>query len=451
MATGPATEPDASLMTTSEVTGPSSSSSTGLTTGPTTAIILKGYPRLSETFIAQEIRALERAGLAARIISLRHPTDRETHPIHDEIIASVSYLPEYLYQEPARVARAWRVARCLPGYAQAFQSWRRDLRRDPTPNRVRRFGQALVLATELPSSIKRLHAHFLHTPASVTRYASMMTGLPWSVSAHAVDIWTTPAWELSEKLDSCDWAVTCTKNNTNYLRDLCATPEKISLSYHGIDLGRFAAAEVQHTERDGRDFTDPVVILSVGRAVEKKGYEVLLSALAALPHELSWRLVHIGGGALQTRLQQQAQRLGIGDRIRWLGAQPHSRVLSHYRVADVFVLASRIASNGDRDGLPNVLMEAQSQGLPCVSTDVSAIPELIIDAETGLLSAPDDSAQLARNIQALITSPVRRRALGEAGSRRVRGEFDFQHCIASLLEKFELSPKIPDTPATKVA
>ena len=174
------------------------------------AFVLKGYPRLSETFIAQEILALERRGLDILIVSLRHPTDKTVHPVHRQIAAGRLYLPEYLYQEPLRVWRGWRRASRLPGYRAARRVWLADLRRDRTPNRIRRFGQALVLAAELPGDIGRLHAHFLHTPASVARYAAMLRGLEWSVSAHAKDIWTTPDWEKREKLADAAWAVTCT-------------------------------------------------------------------------------------------------------------------------------------------------------------------------------------------------------------------------------------------------
>ena len=142
------------------------------------AFILKGYPRLSETFIAQEIAALERRGLDILIVSLRHPTEARRHRLHDAIRAAVLYLPEYLLLEPLRVLRAWWKIRKTAAYAAARRLWLRDLARDPTPNRARRFGQALVLAAELPADVKHLHAHFLHTPASVTRYAAALLGLP---------------------------------------------------------------------------------------------------------------------------------------------------------------------------------------------------------------------------------------------------------------------------------
>src|SRR5258708_11471224 len=144
------------------------------TGGGRVAFVLKGYPRLSETFIAQEILALERRGLDILIVSLRHPTDKAIHPVHRQITAECLYLPEYLYQEPLRVWRAWRKARRPPGYKAARRSWLADLWRDRTPNRIRRFGQALVLAAELPADIDRLPAPFIHTPASVARYAAMI-------------------------------------------------------------------------------------------------------------------------------------------------------------------------------------------------------------------------------------------------------------------------------------
>jgi hypothetical protein len=189
----------------------------------TVGFVLKGYPRLSETFIAQEILALEQRGVEIQIISLRHPTDTHLHPIHDDISAPVNYLPEYLHDEPVRVARAYWKARGLPGYDKAARLWRRDLARDFTRNRVRRFGQACVLATELPAEIRQLHAHFLHTPASVARYAAIMLGLPWSCSAHAKDIYTSPEWELREKLADCHWLVTCTATNATYLSRLATS------------------------------------------------------------------------------------------------------------------------------------------------------------------------------------------------------------------------------------
>ncbi len=409
---------------------------------PSIAVILKGYPRLSETFIAQELHALEQRGLHLHFFSLRHPTDSSVHPVHREIKAPVTYLPEYLHNEPARVWRAWRAAAKLPGYKKARAAFLRDLVRDLTPNRIRRFGQACVLASELPGGITQLYAHFLHTPASVTRYAALMTGLPWSASAHAKDIWTTPEWEKREKLAELAWLVTCTEVGRDHLAGLAPQPDKVGLVYHGLDFERFTSnggdtpCDTPLSNRDGSAAADPVVLLSVGRAVEKKGYDDLLNALTRLPKDLQWRLVHIGGGKLKEKLRALGQQLGIDDRIEWLGAQPQEVVLEHYRKADLFVLASRIGKDGDRDGLPNVLMEAQSQAIACVSTAVSAIPELIRNGETGLLVAPENPPELAAALQGLITDPARRAQLANAGCQRVRREFTMGRGIDALVSRF---------------
>lgn len=400
------------------------------------AFVLKGYPRLSETFIAQEILGMERRGLDITIISLRHPTDKTTHPIHDEIKAPVLYLPEYLHQEPARVLRGWRRVRRLPGYAKARRAWISDLKRDPSRNRLRRFGQACVLAAELPDGFTRLHFHFLHTPASVTRYAAIMRGLPWSGSAHAKDIWTSPDWDLRDKLAEADWVVTCTASGADHLTSLAADPARVMLQYHGLDLNRFPSPPDRERGEDGSDSERPVTLLSVGRAVAKKGYDDLIEALGALPRGLAWRMVHIGGGGLSNDLKARAEAVGIGARIDWRGARPQGDVLAALGEADLFVLASKIAGDGDRDGLPNVLMEAQSQRVCVIATAVSAIPELIQDDETGVLVSPSDPAALARALEALIRNPSRRAALASAGEARVREAFDADRHLDDLADLF---------------
>jgi glycosyltransferase involved in cell wall biosynthesis len=419
--------------------------------GGRVAFVLKGYPRLSETFIAQEILALEQLGLEIEIVSLRHPTDRATHPVHDQIRAPVRYLPEYLRDEVRRVFDAWRRVRLLPAYRAARRAWLADLVRDPTPNRIRRFGQAVVLAAELAPDIHHLHAHFLHTPASVARYAAMLRGRPWSVSAHAKDIWTSPAWEKRDKLGSAQWAVTCTQFGCAHLAALAPSPDKVALSYHGLDLDRFAPpahASGGDESADGSDPARPVTLLSVGRAVEKKGYDDLLAALALLPADLAWRLVHIGGGALAKRLKRQAVRLHIDGRIEWRGARPQPEVLAAYREADLFVLAAKIGKDSDRDGLPNVLMEAQSQRLACVATRLPGIGELIEDGRTGELVPPGNPRALAASLESMIRDPARRRRLAAGGEARVRREFDMQRGITVLAALFGLPEQQPETDRT---
>lgn len=404
-----------------------------------TAIILKGYPRLSETFIAEEMLALERHGLEFLIVSLRHPTDADMHPVHRKISARVLYLPEYLYREPGRVIAAWRIVRRLGAYKSALWAFLKDLVRNPSPNRVRRFGQALVMAAELPASIRHLHAHFLHTSASVSRYAAMILGLKWSVSAHAVDIYTTPKWEIREKLADMDWLLTCTDANLRYLSELTEQAHKINLAYHGTDVARFAGAGTRPRDIDGGRVDDPVRILSVGRLVAKKGYPDLLRALAKLPDGLNWRFTHVGGGGDLAQLQGLAKDLGLDGRVSWLGAMGQDAVIEAYAAADIFALASRIAVNGDRDGLPNVLVEAAAAGLPVVATKVSAIPELIEDGVNGLLAEAGDVTAIAAALERLIREPDLRQNLGAAAARRAADYFDFGNCIETVLPHFGLT------------
>ncbi|HUT50790.1 MAG TPA: glycosyltransferase family 4 protein [Alphaproteobacteria bacterium] len=400
--------------------------------------MLKGYPRLSETFIAQEILGLERRGLDIRIVSLRRPTDAKRHPVHDEIKAPVRYLPEYLHDEPGRLARAWRRSRRLPGYRAARAAWLKDLRRDFTRNRIRRFGQAMVLAGEIGPEVGHLHAHFLHTPASVTRYASLMTGLPWTCSAHAKDVWTTPAWEIADKLRTLDWLVTCTEAARAHLAALAPDPQTVRLVYHGLDFGRFPPPPGRDDGKtDGSLPAPPAALLSVGRIVPKKGFDILIEALGALAH-LNWRWVHIGGGDRRA-LEARAQALGIAERIVWRGAQAQRAVLAALGKADIFVLPSRIAGDGDRDGLPNVLMEAQSQALVCLSSDVSGIPELIEDGATGVLVPPGDPAALAGALAHLIDDPGLRARLGSAGLHRLQARFGQDAGLDKLAALFGLA------------
>ena len=395
------------------------------------AIVVKGWPRLSETFIAQELVALEEAGLRFDIWSLRHPTDTKTHPLHDRLQARVRYLPEYLRDDPERVAAAQEAAKAMPGYDAAWEVFQQDLVRDDTPNRRRRFGQACVMAHELPAETRGIYAHFLHTPSSVARYAAILRGLPWSFSAHAKDIWTSPEWELREKLDPAShgaaFGATCTDFNAQHLRSLSTAPDRIDLVYHGLDLARFP----EPPTRVQRAKSDPFQMMSVGRMVEKKGFDNLIDALALLPNELDWHWTHIGGGDLSEPMKARAETHGINDRITWRGACDQPEVIAAMRAADLFVLPSRIAKDGDRDGLPNVLMEAASQKLPLLSTPVSAIPEFITSGTTGVLS-DDAPAALAEAMQRFAEDPSLGPRLAEAAHERLHAEFTMAPGIRQL-------------------
>ena len=409
--------------------------------------VLKGYPRLSETFIAEEILGLERRGFDIRIVALRRPTDDRIHPVHRDIRAPVAYLPEYLHDAPLRVLGAWWRVRRRPGYGAARRQFLADLRRDPTRNRFRRFGQALVLADEMPEDAAHVHAHFIHTPASVVAYAALLAGLPWTCSAHAKDIWTSADWDLAGKLAAARWTVTCTRTGRDRLDALSPPDRPVRLNYHGLALDRFRPLPLLRPRRDGSDPDDPVRLLAVGRAVEKKGFDLLVEALSRLPRDRHWRLVHVGGGPALAGLKASAAAAGIAERIAWLGPRDQAAVLDHYREADLFVLPCRVTGDGDRDGLPNVLVEAQSQGLACLSTEVGGVPELIEDGVNGRLVPPDDPGALAEALGALIADPDRRRALGRAGQQRVARDFDSAASLDALARLFRGGGAVVDQAA----
>lgn len=400
------------------------------------AVVVKGWPRLSETFIAREVLALEELGLDLLIVSLRRPTDPAVHDLHRAVRARVLYLPEYLHDEPLRVLRGLVACLRLPGFGRTFVAWLRDLVRDPTANRGRRFGQALVLAAELPADRDWLHVHYLHTPASVGRYAAMLRGLPFSLSAHAKDIWTTPDWEKREKLAECAFAVTCTRAGFRHLAAL-APPGRVALVHHGLDLDRFPPPQ-RAPGPDGSDPRAPLVIATVARAVAKKGLDLLVDALARLPADLHWRFVHIGGGSELDALRARTRALGLDARVEWRGPGDSRQVLELLREADLFCLPARIAPDGDRDGLPNVLLEALSQRLAVVATPVGAIGELVEDGVTGLLVPPEDPEALAQAILRLARDPALRRRLGDAGRARVERDFRFEDHITRLARHFGL-------------
>jgi glycosyltransferase involved in cell wall biosynthesis len=405
------------------------------------AVIMKGYPRLSETFIAQELLGLERRGFAIDIWALRRPTDSALNAQNREVKATPRYLPEYLYQEPLRVMQGLVHAMKLAGWWRMLRVFLRDLRRDLTANRIRRLGQACVLARELDPSIRHLHVHYLHTPCSVVRYAALLTGRSFSFSAHAKDIWTTPEWERREKIADAEWGVTCTRQGFDELSRVARPQDqaRLALVYHGVDPARMPKAPDARPARDGSDPKDPVHLLSIGRLVGKKGFDTLLSALASLPASLAWRATIIGTGELKAKLRRRTEELGLAGRIRFAGAVAQDQVVAALRAADLFVLACREGEKGDRDGLPNVILEAASQGLAILSTHFAAVPEFVGNGKEGLLVPPEDAQAFGLALAALIRDPARRAGLGRAAAEKYATAFSFAAGLATIAERLEAS------------
>ena len=399
---------------------------------PAVCVVVQGWPRISTTFIAQELVGLEREGVRLWLASFGR-ADELKHSIHSQLRAPVYRLPSAL-SNPLSVASAWRKVRGRPGFARALKLFRSDFAQDRSPRRLNDFGRGIMLAAHMPGDVGLIYAHFIKSAGSIARYAAAILDLPLAASAHAKDIWTTPEWDKRAKLSQMEWLTTCTGPGAEYLASLAPKANHVHLIRHGLSFDRFPADPPLRPGRDGSG--EPVEIMTVGRAVEKKGFDLLLQALSELPKELAWRLHHVGYGELMDDLKRQAESLGIADRVVWHGPQEQAAVIALYRSSDLFVLPAREAANGDRDGLPNVLMEAQSQALACLSTDFSAIPELIVDGETGVLVPPGDAVSLRSALDRLIRSPDERRRLGMAGFQRVRGEFEAESGIreiASLL------------------
>lgn len=390
---------------------------------PVLVMVLKGYPRISETFISNEILLLEAMGFKVRIASMRDPRETLRHASIYRIKADVVYLPEYI--RPALAALLYeniRAALAAPaGYLRAARLMFRHFCRTGKSATIKHLLQAGFLCRRAlaPGEPAHLHAHFAHSPTSVAVYAGLISGLPISFTGHAKDVWTQDPVRLAEKIGRAAFVVTCTKANADYLRRLSANRTPVFAVYHGIDLALFDGAGARPAP------APPWRILTVARLTAKKGLDTVLSALGRLAAAgVAFTYDLVGEGEDRAALAAKARKCGIADRVTFHGAMPHERVLDLYRQAHAFVLGCRVLPNGDRDGVPNVLVEAMAMGLPVAATAVSALPELVRHEETGLLCPPDDPAALAENIRRLLDDGPLRERLVAAGREAVARDFD---------------------------
>lgn len=405
------------------------------TAPPALGMILKGYPRISETFISNEILLLEKLGFRIHLFSMRRGRENFTHRSVEQISAPVDYLPETLLRPLPRLLRhnlalaARAPHRYRGALMKAWNRWRRT-RKSATWKHLLQAGY--LTARLLPNaSVAHLHAHFAHSPASVAMFTSLLSGVPFSFTAHAKDIYTSDPRQLREKMALSDHVVTCTEYNRRFLLDLAgAGAPPVRCVYHGIDTSRFTT----DGEPD-RGAAPPYRLLTVARLVEKKGLPTVYRALGIL-RDRGVRFKHtlIGDGDERRSVLGVIGQLGLDDVCEWLGTQPHHIVRRHYRQAHVFVLACRVASNGDRDGIPNVLLESMAMGTPVVATTVSAIPELIDSEKTGLLVPPEDPRRLAAAVERLLTDGALRTKVIGAARQRVRQDFDNRRLIRDLAD-----------------
>jgi glycosyltransferase involved in cell wall biosynthesis len=402
---------------------------------PVLGMVLKGYPRISETFISNEILLLEELGVPVHIFSMRRGRESFTHESVARIRAGVDYLPETFLRHAHRLLSnnlclaLRRPRRYMAGWAVA----RRRFLRTRNPASLRHFLQAGYLVNRcLPGrGVAHLHAHFAHSPTSVALYASELSGLPFSFTAHAKDIYTSEAVQLREKIARSRFVVTCTEYNRRHLSELAAgLPTPIHRVYHGIDTALFANGSAARPTP-----SPPFQLLTVARLIQKKGIPTVLRAVKQL-HESGVRLTYtlIGDGQDRDRTLGCAGQLGLGSVFRWLGTQPHHVVLEHYRRADLFVLGCEVAEDGDRDGVPNVLFESMAMGVPVVATDVSGIPELVESGRTGLLIPPRQPQALADAMLTMLTDDGLRQRVIPAARDRVLRDFDHRALVGKLAE-----------------
>ncbi len=398
------------------------------------AYLLKRFPRLSETFILHEILELERQGVDLCIFSVLNPGEEMAHADVASVRAAVRYLPvgrlgawPFLHAHLRLLCRDPR--RYLATATQALR-WRN---RAAAKHFVRAGWLALALER---AGVTHLHAHFAHGPAATAYFVHLLTDLPYSITAHAKDIYTSPPNLLAIKMRAARFVVTCTEYNRDYLAGVAGGDAgHIHRIYHGLDLRKFSlTGHSPDSDRSG----DIPVILAVGRLVEKKGFSYLIEATRLLidgGHDVRLRI--IGGGELRDALQSQIDAAGLQERVTLLGARPQEELIGLYREATVFALPSIVLENGDRDGIPNVLVEAMRLGLPVVSTAVSGIPELVKDGETGLLVPPRDTVALSSALARLLTDADLRTRLTAQAAQHVTAAFDLAANAARLRALFE--------------
>lgn len=409
--------------------------------------VLKVYPRLSETFIVNEILELERQGARVTVFSLRLPHEGRFHEKLARVAADVVYLPAMTTHDLAAFAveRAAELAPVRMRLGGAL--W--DILASGEVRRIKHFSQAVALHLEATQrGVRHLHAHFATSSTAVAALASELSGIPFSFTAHAKDIYLD-AHDLSlleDRLRRARFAVTVCDANLRHLREEFGGTGRVERIYNGLDLEELRPSVT-------RTATAVPVILGVGRLVPKKGFDTLVEACAGLVKEgASFRCRIVGDGAERAVLENKVRAVGLERHVELTGACPNGAVHRMMAEADVVALPCRVAEDGNRDALPTVLLEALALGTPAVSTPVTGIPE-ILGNEAGALVPPDDPAALAAALRRFLGDPTLRRACGAAGRARVERLFDVRRNVARLHELFRESAAdasgLPETAATE--
>jgi glycosyltransferase involved in cell wall biosynthesis len=406
------------------------------------AVLVNGFPRLSETFVLQELLELERQGLRLHVIALRRPEEIVQQEALRELEAEVEYLPDLADAAPglaARIAHAALFLRRPLTYLHALAEI------TPSPDfSTTGLRRSAILAHRLVRlGSPPLYVHFANRPATLGRFAALLAGVPYGLSAHAKDIWLTPEDELRRKVRDAEVVLCCTSEARARLARLAGDHTPVRLVYHGVD-----------TRRPPQPAPGNAVplILSVGRLVEKKGHATLIQAAALLRERgLDFELRLGGEGPEWPALQRLVHELGVADRVQFLGPLNESEVRAELGRADLFALACQELPNGDRDGIPNVILEAMAHGLPVVSTTCSGVAEAVVHGQCGLLVPQRDPAALADALAAVLEDGALRRRLGEKARARVVGDFDRAKRLPAVGEALRAAGLVPATASAKAS
>lgn len=399
---------------------------------PVLCMVLKGYPRVSETFISNEILNLEGLGFKVHIISMRHPREAFCHESVKQIKAGVDYLPSAIFGNLGPLIYhnlIWALkhpGRYFTAAKKAVRRWRRTHK----VATIKHLLQAGFLANRcLPGkNIVHFQAHFAHSPTSVALFSSILTDIPFSFFAHAKDIYTSNKKQLAEKIDMARFVVTCTQYNQKYLADLKnGSDTPLHCVYHGISLEYFK----NHRKLPMPE--PPYRFLTVARMTEKKGLDTIYKALAILKSRgVRFHHTLIGEGDDRDKVMQLIQTLELEEDTTLTGAMTHEEVISFFADSHLFVLGCRVADNGDRDGIPNVMAESMAMKLPVVATNVSGLPEFLDDGVTGLSVPPNDPEKLAEAMLRLSTDKKLRHKVTDLARREIEDRFNNKKLIVQL-------------------
>ena len=411
---------------------------------PRLAYLLRDYPRFSETFIVNEILALEAQGADLSILALRKPDDGMFHESVTRVRTRAEYLPDAGVKLRGKTrGKLWQLFRQSPRLWWRTMRTIRQHRADLSREDLR---AALYVAQWMKKrKIEHVHVHFGSEAAAVAMLAAMVAGLRYSMTLHAYDIYRDDVDRklLARKIEQAAMVVTVTEFNRRHLLEhYPAAKDKVVVQYNGVDLSRFApeaavaaagqphdskiplSANPQSAIRNPKSF-EPGLIFSVGRLIEKKGFAHLIRAVAILrDRAVPVRCVIAGDGDDADKLREEIKRLNLKKHVELAGPIKQEQVRSFLRRAACFALPCVQARNGNVDALPTVLLESLASGCPSVSTSVSGIPEIIEHEKSGLLVEPGDDAALAAAIERILTDAPLAARLSAGGRRRAEERFD---------------------------